>query len=139
MAAEFIEHQEIKCVALSNQQLADRYQIIQDEWHSDEIQHKYAHVFSEDVLVVLGSDYEGQHTLRDEFFEVKKIRDDLRKQFLSASAPKEESFTHYYLPVNIERIASTIKINKKISDREKCRLNPVDVVKAVDQLIKDTD
>jgi hypothetical protein len=33
MAAEFIEHQEIKCVALSNQQMVDRYCIISDEWH----------------------------------------------------------------------------------------------------------
>jgi hypothetical protein len=45
------------------------------------------------------------------------------------SAPKEEIFTHYYLVVNIERIISTIKINKKISEREKCRLNPIFVTK----------
>jgi hypothetical protein len=129
MAAEFIEHQEIKCVALSNQQLADRYQIIQDEWHTDEIQPKYSNVFTEDVLIKLGSDFDGQATLRSEFLEIKYIRDELRKQFHTDSAPKEENFTHFYLPVNVERIISTIKINKKISDREKCKLNPVDVVR----------
>lgn len=69
--------------------------------------------------------------LINEFTEIKKIRDDLRKWFLTPEAKKEETFTHYYLPVNIERIINTIKINKKISDREKCKLSPIEVIKDV--------
>jgi DNA-directed RNA polymerase II subunit RPB1 len=57
--------------------------------------------------------------------------------FLDPSAPKEENFTHYYLPVNVERIISTIKINKKVSEREKCKLNPIDVVHQVEILLKE--
>lgn len=73
--------------------------------------------------------------MKGEFDDLRKIRDELRRLFLIDSAPKEEVFTHYYLVVNIERIISTIKINKKISDREKCRLNPIHVTKSVDELI----
>lgn len=73
--------------------------------------------------------------MKGEFDDLRKIRDELRRLFLIDSAPKEEVFTHYYLVVNIERIISTIKINKKISDREKCRLNPIYVTRSVDELI----
>lgn len=79
MAAEYIEHQEIKCVALSNAQLVERYQIIQDEWHADEVQTKYAQVFAEEVLVKLENDFAGQALLRDEFTEIRRIRDELRR------------------------------------------------------------
>lgn len=77
--------------------------------------------------------------LRNEFLEIKKIRDELRKWFLTSEAKKEEAFTHYYLPVNIERIISTIKINKKISDREKCKLSPIYVLKQVQELLAHVD
>lgn len=73
--------------------------------------------------------------LKGEFDGIEKIRNELRRLFLVDSAPKEENFTHYYLVVNIERIISTIKINKKISEREKCRLSPIHVVQEVDKLI----
>lgn len=77
--------------------------------------------------------------LKGEFEQIRKIRDELRRLFLVDSAPKEELFTHYYLPVNIERIISTIKINRKISDRERCQLNPIAVIKAVDQILREAD
>ena len=137
MAAEFIEHQEIKCVALSNAQLNERYCIISDEWQQDEIKTKYDHIFTDEVLMRLEMDYEGQATLRKEFEQISSTRDELRRLFLDPSAPKEENFTHYYLPVNVERIISTIKINKKVSEREKCRLNPIEVVSQVNALLKE--
>ncbi|CAD8085189.1 unnamed protein product [Paramecium sonneborni] len=139
MAAEFIEHQEIKCVNLSNQQLAEKYQLIQEQWFGSEIRMRYQNIFTEDVIDDIETDYDGQALLKGEFDEIKKIRDELRRLFLIDSAPKEEIFTHYYLVVNIERIISTIKINKKISDREKCRLNPITVTKEVDELIQKVD
>lgn len=55
------------------------------------------------------------------------------------SAPKEENFTHYYLVVNIERLISSIKINRKIGDRGKCCLNPAEVVREVDSLLGKVD
>ena len=63
----------------------------------------------------------------------------MRKIFLVPSAPKEELFTHYYLAINIERIISTIKINRKVSERDRCTLNPINVVKSVNILMKEID
>ncbi len=85
------------------------------------------------------TDFDAQTLLRNEFNEIKKIRDELRRFFLTPEVKKEESFTHYYLPVNIERMISTIKINKKISDRDKCKLSPITVINEVKELLAHTD
>ena len=54
---------------------------------------------------------------------------------MNEAAIKEEQFTHFYLPVNLERIIQTLKINKKINSHDLCNLNPIEVVKKIKELV----
>lgn len=55
---------------------------------------------------------------------------------MTPDTKKKESFTHYYLPVNIERIINNLKINKNISNRrDKCELCPIQVIIDVQKLV----